>query len=85
MEDIEIDFESHIEDRDRVNNEYAPPRRSSWVQIMTEERMRSLEQEELAFLVYYDALHKDNYHIQNKIDDLIAFKTIHFLDTIYYH
>ena len=52
---------------------------------MTEEDIRSLEQEDFVFSAYYNALHKDDFNIQDKIDNSIAFKAIYDLDTIYYY
>ena len=52
---------------------------------MIEEGMRSMEQENLVFLAYYDTLHEDDYNIQDRMDNQIAFKATHDPDTMYYY
>ena len=63
----------------------APLRRLTQVQRMIEEGMRSIEQENLVFLAYYDTLYEDDYNIQDRMDNLIVFKATHNPNTIYYH
>ena len=52
---------------------------------MTGVGARSLEQEKLAFSVYFDDLHEEDYNIQERMDNLIAFKATNNPNTMCYH
>ena len=66
-------------------NKTIAPRRSEQIRTMTEASLQSLEQQDLIFSSYFDALHKEDYKIQEDMDDPIAFKASGDPDSMYYY
>eukprot|EP00957_Ditylum_brightwellii_P035479 2689704-Ditylum_brightwellii.AAC.1 len=53
---------------------------------MASRAVESLETMDVAFMAeYFDAMHEDDYHVQDLMQDPIVFKATSDPDTLYFH
>ena len=98
QEDTFSDYQQPADDVDNNDNEEIretneqPLRRSNRTRIPTTKFLQNVSQQHLtfepqtiAFNSYYEAMHEDDYELQDQMTDPIAFLATNNKDTLYYH